>query len=139
MADERLRAARAELEQRVEQRTAELDVTNEELRATNEELRVEFEQRQQAERLRVEAVRRIASVQEEERRRISREIHDELGQHLARRFHTQRCEIFALRADFVGANRDERLLPGVRRRLIRRVVERRRHRGKIPVRSIRWR
>ena len=30
---------------------------------------------------------------------------------LARRFHTQRCEIFALRADFVGANRDEVALP----------------------------
>jgi PAS domain S-box-containing protein len=76
IAQERLQAANDALEQRVRLRTAELDVVNEELRSANEE-------RQQTEALRVEAVRRIETVQEEERRRISREIHDELGQHLA--------------------------------------------------------
>jgi PAS domain S-box-containing protein len=83
IAQERLQAANDALEQRVRLRTAELDVVNEELRSANEELRVEMDQRHQAEALRVEAVRRIETVQEEERRRISREIHDELGQHLA--------------------------------------------------------
>ena len=80
LADERLHQAHEELERRVQERTAELDVANEDLRIANEQLRVEMEQRHVAETLRREAVRRISMVQEEERRSLSRELHDELGQ-----------------------------------------------------------
>jgi PAS domain S-box-containing protein len=76
LAEDRLRAAREELEARVRERTAEL-------RAANEALRAEIIQREEAEKFRVDVVRRIATAQEDERLRLSRELHDEVGQHLA--------------------------------------------------------
>jgi PAS domain S-box-containing protein len=94
LAEERLHTMQRALDASLRRRTAERDaayealhaaneelrVANEELRSSNDELRAEIEQRRQAEALRVEAVRRISSVQEEERRHISRELHDSVGQ-----------------------------------------------------------
>ncbi|HEV7890047.1 MAG TPA: chemotaxis protein CheB [Pyrinomonadaceae bacterium] len=64
-----------ELEERVEGRTAELAEANSAMR---EEVRV----RRRVERQRLELLRRVVTSQEDERRRISRELHDQLGQAL---------------------------------------------------------
>lgn len=76
LAEERLRASRDELAQRVEERTQELQTANASLRA-------EIARRAEAEATRTDLLRRIASAQEQERLRIAREMHDELGQHIA--------------------------------------------------------
>ena len=65
--------ARADLEVRVSERT-------EQLASANSQLRQEIQARGRAEQQRLELVRRIVRTQEEERRRISRELHDQLGQ-----------------------------------------------------------
>jgi len=65
----------SELEQRVEGRTAELAEANSAMR---EEVRV----RRRVEYERLELLRRVVTTQEDERRRISRELHDQLGQSL---------------------------------------------------------
>lgn len=75
-AEEELRGAYDELELRVEERTAQLEHANETLKA------------EVVERLRVEEARRdllgrLVTAQEEERRSISRELHDRMGQQLA--------------------------------------------------------
>lgn len=74
-AAEELRDAREQLEARVQERTAELA-------AANESLRREINERKIAEERRVELLRRIVTTQEDERRRIARDLHDHLGQRL---------------------------------------------------------
>ena len=63
------------LERRVGERTAELARANEALTA-------EIAGHKQAEAARQELLRRLATAQEEERHRIARELHDQMGQHL---------------------------------------------------------
>jgi two-component system, chemotaxis family, CheB/CheR fusion protein len=68
--------ARQELEVRVEERTSELN-------ATNAALREEMSARATAEQARHELQRLLVSAQEQERSRISRELHDEVGQQIS--------------------------------------------------------
>ncbi|HKG13397.1 MAG TPA: CheR family methyltransferase [Pyrinomonadaceae bacterium] len=72
---EELERAGEQMEKRVEERTAELAEANSAMR---EEVKV----RRRAERGRSELLRRVVTTQEDERRRISRELHDQLGQSL---------------------------------------------------------
>jgi len=74
-AEEALRRAHDELEQKVLERTHELGKANVQLQA-------EVAERRQAEATRSEALQRLVTAQEDERRRISRELHDILGQYL---------------------------------------------------------
>ena len=67
------RAAQEQLELRVVERTSELA-------DSNEALRREMLERGAAEQARVQLLRQLVSAQEEERQRISRELHDQLGQ-----------------------------------------------------------
>jgi PAS domain S-box-containing protein len=75
-AAERLRAARDELEERVKERTADL-VT------ANEQLKREIEQRKRAEKQICRLSHELLMAQESERQRISRELHDVVGQDLS--------------------------------------------------------
>lgn len=72
---EALQTAHDEMELRVFQRTKELG-------EMNELLRREVEQRKVSEKHRVKLLHRIVSAQEAERKRIARDIHDQLGQRL---------------------------------------------------------
>jgi signal transduction histidine kinase len=72
---ERLRIAHVELEQRVHERTADLA-------RANALLQVEVAERRAAEAQNKRLFERLISVQEEERRRIARDIHDQLGQQM---------------------------------------------------------
>lgn len=74
-AEEMLQQANAELESRVSMRTAELA-------AANRVLQEEIVKRQTAEESRVQLLHRLVGVQEEERGRIARELHDKMGQYL---------------------------------------------------------
>lgn len=74
-AEELLRRAHEELEGRVRERTAELALAN-------DALRDEIGQRERAERARTELHARLAFAQEDERRRIAREMHDQFGEQL---------------------------------------------------------
>jgi signal transduction histidine kinase len=59
--------------------TAEL---TQELQEINARLAAEIAERQRAERARRDLMRRLVTAQEEERRRLSRELHDQMGQYL---------------------------------------------------------
>jgi PAS domain S-box-containing protein len=75
-AEEELHKAYDELERRVQERTAQLARAN----AT---LKVEIAERLRAEEARKELLLRLVAAQEQERQRISRELHDQMGQQLA--------------------------------------------------------
>jgi two-component system CheB/CheR fusion protein len=72
-AEEEVRRIREELEQRVLERTQDLARANEALLAENAE-------RRKVEKMRLHLLRQLVRTQEDERRRIAREIHDHLGQ-----------------------------------------------------------
>ncbi len=73
--EEELQTIRADLEKRVEERTAELS-------KINRSLQEEIAQRQRAEEAHQQVLRRLKDAEETERGRISRELHDRLGQDL---------------------------------------------------------
>jgi signal transduction histidine kinase len=91
-----LRKAHDELEVKVGERTAELS-------RVNVTLQSEVAEHRKAEAARAQLLRRLVTAQEEERRRISRELHDHLGQYLS----TMMLCLKTLRpAAFEGAARD---------------------------------
>ena len=75
LAQKAIEQAQSELEARVRDRTAALD-------EANAALRLQVVKQQEAERTRQELQRRLVHAQEEERRRVSRELHDEVGQQI---------------------------------------------------------
>ncbi|MBW3631042.1 MAG: PAS domain S-box protein, partial [Gemmatimonadetes bacterium] len=70
---EQMTRAREEVEQRVAQRT-------EELRAASARLQAEMEERTRIENARNEVLRQLVAVEEQERLRVSRELHDQMAQ-----------------------------------------------------------
>jgi PAS domain S-box-containing protein len=91
LAQEALRRAHDELDQRVRERTAELTRANESLRA-------EMAERERVERQRMRLLARLAVAEESERRRIARDLHDQLGQQLT----ALRLTLEMLKAQSVG-------------------------------------
>jgi len=84
--EEALRLSREELESRVKERTAELEQANKKLKAENQ-------QRLRVEKDRVGILLRLASAQEDERRRIGLDLHDQIGQQItAMRFKLQELQ-----------------------------------------------
>jgi PAS domain S-box-containing protein len=90
-AEEALRRAHEELEERIRERTAELS-------SANDSLRAEMAARQRAEQERIQLLTRLVLAQEDERRRIARELHDQLGQQLT----ALRLTLETMKAQSVG-------------------------------------
>jgi two-component system, chemotaxis family, CheB/CheR fusion protein len=74
-AEETIRRAGEELESKVKERTFELN-------AINETLHVEVAERKAAEEARSQLLNKVVTAQEVERRRLARDLHDQLGQQL---------------------------------------------------------
>ena len=82
-AEEALRKAHGELEQRVAERTEDLRLLNEELRADNTNRKLAEDALKKSEEQLRFLSSRLLEAQEEERKRIARELHDSIGQTLA--------------------------------------------------------
>jgi signal transduction histidine kinase len=92
--EEQLQFAHDELEMRVVARTKELA-------ALNSSLRLEIEERKAAEKEKIDLLRKVVTSQEEERQRIARDLHDQLGQRLT----ALRLKIASL-SDFVADDKE---------------------------------
>lgn len=95
--DEALRDAHAALEQRVQERTTALS-------AANRLLQEELLERTRAESWIRELLGRVISIQEDERSRISRDLHDQVGQQIV----ALRLQLEALDGNAQGGSADER-------------------------------
>jgi signal transduction histidine kinase len=81
-AEEALKKAEAELQRERDQLEARIQERTSELSTANRALQAEVHQRQRAEEAHQRVLRRLSEAQETERGRISRELHDRLGQDL---------------------------------------------------------
>jgi signal transduction histidine kinase len=82
-AEQELQRAKDELEFRVQERTTDLRKTNEQLVAEVEQRKRAEAELQQTAQIRQSLAGRLLTVQEDERKRIARDLHDDLSQRLA--------------------------------------------------------